>query len=258
MREPSREKPQALKLRTDIPADPLEAARQLLEEAGKRGISPKLIGGLAFRVACPSSNEGSLSRNNNDIDLVIKRKEVGKLRKLMEDFGYEYPISSNVLHPDQILYRDERNNRQVDVFVDGFEMCHKLDFRRGLEEGGPTLPITELIMTKLQIAEITDKDLKDLGAAFYDFKIGKGIGDIRDDHITDITSKNWGVWKDFTDNLLKLKARVAEMAPDKSEQIAKNADGLLLRINQRKKSPRWKLRSSIGERLAWHELPVSR
>jgi hypothetical protein len=68
-----------LERRLGIPADPLEAALQLQKEAQKRGIEPKLIGGLAFKIACPSSREGSLARNNNDIDLVIKRKDVGKL-----------------------------------------------------------------------------------------------------------------------------------------------------------------------------------
>jgi hypothetical protein len=213
---------------------------------------------LAFKIACPSSREGSLARNNNDIDLVIKRKDVGKLRKLLDNMGYEYPLRENVLYPDQILYLDNQNRRQIDIFVDGFQMCHKFDFRKGLEERGPTLPITELIMTKLQIVEIADKDLQDLGAAFFDFRLGQGPNNIRYDQIAGMTSRNWGIWKDFTANLAKLKSLITEIAPDKAEEIIKRADALTAEIEKRPKSVRWKIRALAGERVGWHELPQRR
>ncbi len=241
-----------------IQADLLEAANQLLERVDEQEIAVKFLGGLAFKLICPSSAEGSLSRDNNDIDLAVRRKDVSKLKKLMETMGYEYPLRSNALHPDQILYVDNQNKRQVDIFVDGFQMCHKLDFRHGLEDEGPTLPITELLMTKLQIAEITDKDLRDIGAALFDFEIGSGKHDIHDAQITNITSTNWGVWKDFTGNLMKLKNRITKLAPDKAEVIALSADSLLGLIAARPKSARWQIRARIGERMQWHELPQQR
>lgn len=258
MREPSLEQKPALEKRGGIPADPLEAAKQLLRESEKRGIESKLIGGLAFKILCPSSREGSLARNNNDIDLVVKRKEVGKLKKLMDGLGYEYPPSSDVIYPDQILYMDNQNRRQVDIFVDGFQMCHKFDFRKGLEESGQTLPITDLILTKLQIAELTDRDMQDLGAAFFDFRLGQGPNHIRYDQIAYLASKNWGIWKDFTDNLKKLRVRISEIAPEEAGEIAKRADTLLEDIDRHRKSARWKLRARVGERLSWHELPQRR
>ncbi|MDE1855214.1 MAG: hypothetical protein KGH57_02760 [Candidatus Micrarchaeota archaeon] len=258
MREPAFEQKPVLEKRGSIPADLFEATEQVLREAGGRGITVKLIGGIAFRYVCPSSREGSLARNNNDMDLVVKRKDVGKLRKLMDSLGYEYPPRANVLHPDQILYEDNRNRRQVDIFVDGFQMCHRFDFRKGLEEMGPTLPITELIMTKLQIAEITRKDMQDLGAAFYDFRLSQDKGSIRYDQIAGITSRNWGIWKDFTDNLERLKTQIGEIAPEKADAVIKRANALLGDIEKHPKSVSWRIRAQIGTRLPWHELPARR
>lgn len=244
--------------RPPIPKEVEPAADMVLKKAEEEGLAVKLIGGLAFKKICQSSREGSLSRNNNDIDLVVRRKDVAKLRRIMDGLGYEYPPASNVLHPDQILYVDRQNGRQVDIFVDGFRMCHSFDFRKGLEQQGQTLPITELVMTKLQIAEITHKDMQDLGAAFFDFRLGQVAGSIRYDQITCMTSRNWGIWKDFTDNLGKLKAWVGGAAPDKSAEIIKRADALLGDIEKSPKSARWKARAAVGERMQWHELPEKR
>jgi hypothetical protein len=258
MREPDLEPKHEMKKRASIPADPAEAADQILNEATSRNITVKLLGGLAFKRICPSSKEGALARNNNDVDLAVKRNDVSKLKKLMDELGYEYPLRANVTHPDQILYIDNQNRRQVDIFVDGFQMCHKLDFRKGLEGAGQTLPITELIMTKLQIVEITDKDLQDLCAAFFDFRLGQEAGNIRYNEIARLASRNWGIWKDFTTNLANLKERASVLAPDKANVVAGRVDELLKYIEKRPKSARWGARALIGERLQWHELPQKR
>ncbi|MDE1873798.1 MAG: hypothetical protein KGI04_01610 [Candidatus Micrarchaeota archaeon] len=258
MREPDFGPKPELKKRAEIPADPLEAAMRLQEKAKDYEIDPKLLGGLAFKILCRSAREGSLARNRNDIDLAVKRKDVAKLKKVMSELGYEYPIRDNVLSPDQILYLDNQNQRQVDIFVDGFQMCHKFDFREGLESKGATLPITDLIMTKLQIAEITYKDLQDLASAFSDFRLGQEEGNIRYDQIASLASKNWGIWKDFTDNLRKLKAHVKELAPEKADEIAERVGTLLEDIEKHPKSARWSARARFGERLKWHELPQRR
>ena len=56
----------------------------------------------------------------------------------------------------------DANRRRLDVFLDRFEMCHQLDLRDRLGLEPPTLPLADLLLTKLQVVETTDKDFDHL------------------------------------------------------------------------------------------------
>lgn len=50
----------------------------------------------------------------------------------------------------------------VDVFFDELNFCHKVDFRKRMDTDSPTISLADLVLEKLQIVEINEKDLKDL------------------------------------------------------------------------------------------------
>jgi hypothetical protein len=56
----------------------------------------------------------------------------------------------------------------VDVLVDRFAMCHRLDLRDRLALDTRTLPLADLLLSKLQVVERNEKDLKDLVALLAD------------------------------------------------------------------------------------------
>ena len=60
-----------------------------------------------------------------------------------------------------MLFYDTANGRQLDVFVGTFHMCHELDLGKRLAEHPSALDAADLLLTKLQIAEINRKDIVD-------------------------------------------------------------------------------------------------
>ena len=60
-----------------------------------------------------------------------------------------------------MLFFDEPNDRQVDVFVGTFRMCHEIPVRERLEVDPTSIPLAELLLTKLQVYELNEKDIRD-------------------------------------------------------------------------------------------------
>ena len=72
--------------------------------------------------------------------------------------GYDPNKTFNAMHGDRrLLFYDEPNGRQIDVFVGTFEMCHQLPLEQRLEIEPMTLPLADLALTKLQIVKLNRK-----------------------------------------------------------------------------------------------------
>jgi hypothetical protein len=67
----------------------------------------------------------------------------------------------------RLRYFDE-DGSHLDVFVDELRLCHVISWRRQLEVGMRTLPMAELLLTKLQVVNAEPKDLSDLSALLTD------------------------------------------------------------------------------------------
>ena len=63
---------------------------------------------------------------------------------------------------ERLLYREPLEGYQIDIFLDRFKKSHKLDSGKPLETEPITLPAAELLLTKLQIAEMNGKDVGDV------------------------------------------------------------------------------------------------
>ncbi|MDH2900067.1 MAG: hypothetical protein PXY39_03775, partial [archaeon] len=67
--------------------DPVKEATQLIEEANTRGLTLRLLGGIAFRLRCPSTLKESLKRNYVDIDFMGTRKQRKEIQNLFTEGG---------------------------------------------------------------------------------------------------------------------------------------------------------------------------
>lgn len=239
-----------------IPVDIMQAADEILRRAETYGVVLKLIGGLAFKKACPSSN-GKFLRENKDIDLVGRHEDVREIKKLMEELDYKPREMFNKLSMNRrFIYYDLQNKRRVEIFIDEIEMCHRLNLRHSLEGPGDTVLLADLIATKLQIVlAIDDDDFKDLLGAFYDKALTEDESGINKKTIVELTSNDWGVWKTFTTNLSKLKEKAKEISPDEAKFIERKVDELLAEIERPKRSLGWRMRAKIGEKARWYQIP---
>jgi hypothetical protein len=246
-----------------------EAAR-LLERATQAKVLVRLLGGAAVGMHRHAPFPPMLERPYGDIDVVVKKAQDRGLKRLLEDLGYVPNRSFNNLHGDRrLLFYDERNARQLDVFIGTFRMCHALDLDNRLELHPTTLAPADLLLTKLQIVKINAKDIIDAQALLLEHQVERGPGDVIDlGRLITVTSRDWGWYTTFMDNLARLapagvpapsgggQGGVASPLPrEAAGEIGERVATIGQALSAAPKSLKWKARAAIGRRMAWFELP---
>jgi len=156
------------------------------------------------------------------------------------------------------LFYHRRNGRQLDLFVDTFEMCHKIPIAARLELDPVTVPLAELLLTKLQIVRLNDKDLKDTVALLLEHEISDGdVDTVNASYIANLCARDWGLWRTCTLSIERAGAMLERLDVSVEERtLVRERLGVLgSRIEAEPKSQRWKLRSRIGERIRWYQEP---
>ncbi len=236
--------------------DSSKEARKIVEVADRERVTLRLIGGLAIRFHCHGPHSIHL-RTYHDIDLLGLKKESQEIFSVFQKLGYSPNHKYNFLYGATRLQFLDQKNKNVDVFLDKFQMDHTLDFRDRLNLDNLTVPVTDLLLTKLQIVKLTSKDVKDVIAILEDHEIGRSDSQelLNVNYITELCSRDWGLHKTITDNLgkiIKLTKSGSFDAKDKNKLTSK-IETLRCAIEVKKKKFRWKLRSIIGEKLKWYE-----
>ena len=234
-----------------------EAAR-LLERAAEANVLVRLLGGAAVGMHRHGPRPAALERRYGDIDLVVKKGQDRGLKRLLEDLGYLPNRSFNNLHGDRrLLFYDERNQRQVDVFIGTFRMCHTLELDDRLELHSQTLAPSDLLLTKLQVVKINTKDIIDAQALLLGHQVERGPGDLVDlNRLVRVTSRDWGWYTTFMENLARLTPDVeTDLPPDAAAQVGGRVALIQRALLDAPKSLAWKARATVGRRMAWYELP---
>ena len=217
------------------------------------------MGGVAVSMRCPSATRPPLGRKRVDIDVVGHRKETSKINQLFKELGYKPRERFNAFQVTRLIFNDLANARRVDIFLDVFEMCHKFDFKKRMELEPNTLPLADLLSTKLQIVEINEKDMKDILAMLLDHDISTEDGSdmINGGYISKLCSEDWGIYKTFTINLGKIPDYASRAGLDEAQKkiALDRAEKLKTMIEGAPKSMGWKMRATVGERRRWYELP---
>jgi hypothetical protein len=240
-----------------------DEARRILDEAKQRGIILRLFGGVAVKYHCPSATHRSLQRSYPDLDFFGRGKQGREIRRLFLDLGYEPNQRFNALHgATRLIFEDVTNQRVVDIFLDVFRMCHTLHLGDRLSLDEYTIPISDLLLTKLQVVEINEKDIRDLIAILKDHdvvdEIASGDKEVIDvGYISGLCAEDWGLWKTISLTLRKLLAFLSkyELEPETKQIVESRINKLLHAIEMVPKSFKWKLRGKVGEKKRWYDLP---
>jgi hypothetical protein len=236
----------------------VDEAERLLSQARHDGTTLALLGGVAVRLHA-TEVPSCLDREYKDIDFAVPKGRGGDAEKLLRAGGYEPEITFNaMMGKERMLFHDTAHGRQVDVFVGSFRMCHEIPFGNRLTAGERTVPLAELLLTKLQIVELNEKDVRDTVLLFH----GHEVADHDDDavngaRIAELCASDWGLWRTITANVARCRDHVTDYSlPDADrERVHRRLDAVLERIEQEPKGRGWKLRAKIGERKRWYELP---
>jgi hypothetical protein len=255
-------------------ADPLAEALRIVDLADERGLQVRLMGGMAVRAHAPDWPHRT-RRVEVDLDFATRARDRPAFFRLLEEAGYTADKRHNALFGGaQGYFMDVARRRPVDVLVDKLEMCHRIEFGNRLAASRPTLPLAELLLSKLQIVKINRKDVLDALILLAEHPLGPddgapdsslGLGSISVPRILSFTSNDWGWWRTVTGNLDRLSAYLAaDLQPedldlgagrrtrlDPGEQIRE----LRAAIDAAPKSTKWKLRARVGEKLVWYQEP---
>src|SRR5437879_8812942 len=146
---------------TDIHADIVEEGQRVLDAAQAKGVPLRLLGGVAVRLRS-AGLPAALQREYKDLDFVTTKKGSGETQQLLRGLGYDPHTAFNTMNSkERLLFFDDAHGRQVDVFVSSFRMCHEIPFERRLDAQSDTVPLAELVLTKLHIIELHEKDVGD-------------------------------------------------------------------------------------------------
>jgi hypothetical protein len=220
-------------------------------------VPARLIGGVAIWLRCPSAEHELLRREYMDLDFLGLSSRTTEIKHFLVGLGYQADKYFNSLHGrSRLLFHDNENDRQVDVLFDEMNMCHKLDFRSRINVNEHTLPIADLLLTKLQIVEVNPKDMTDLFTLFSDHPIGDQDGEmINGRYIAQLTSGNWGLYRTIQLNLDRVIERAAALPQVGPFVIERQVHALRDMIESEPKSVKWKVRARLGDRVPWYELP---
>jgi hypothetical protein len=244
------------------PDDPLVEAQSIAQAASSAGIPLRLLGGLAVRVLCPDFPPRL--RRDQDIDFGCLSKGRRDVMSFLESVGCAPDKRFNALNGDRQMYFNAPSGRPIDVMVDHLHMCHDLDFRPNFLKLPLTLGVADLLLTKLQIVELNEKDARDICHLLSAFPIsgespGEGVPEIDRERFCDVLCADWGWWRTVTDNLNKLPLLIGDnpdlVPPAPRHDAQRSAERLVELADAAPKTLKWKTRARVGERMRWYELP---
>jgi hypothetical protein len=257
---------QILEKQSGVPMSSAEFVNEAtrISEAGKeKDITLRVMGACAIRIHCPNSRNilDSLNRTITDIDFMSYGKFEAKISNLFKELGYRSESEAAKFYAHmygQIRsgFIDPKTQRKVDVFYDKLEMCHTIDFKNRLETDFPTLTVSDLLLEKMQIVKINEKDIKDTLVLILEHDVG---GDDRETtnmkYISKLLSEDWGFYYTVTTNLNKIKTFLSQydaFTGDQKTTIEQKIDKLVDAIERQPKSMKWRMRAKIGTSRKWY------
>jgi len=241
---------------------PAEASR-LVETASARSVTLRVTGSVAVRmhVGEHAAMLDALGRRQfRDIDFWSYAKQQKDLERLFEADGYR--ADPQMKHAQEwgvkrLIYDHPQTRIHVDVFMDELVMAHAIDFKGRLELDSPTVSLADLVLSKLQIHEITENDLIDITVLLAEHDVGPGDRERVDlDRIAGLMRTDWGFYFTAMANIEKSDTALERYRALPSELVSTVRERLRAmrdRIEAEPKSRKWKLRARVGTRAQWYE-----
>ncbi len=234
--------------------------KRILEASDKAGILLRVIGSLAFQMHCPKYGylQAAMGRAYTDIDFGGYAKQTKQIQALMAGLGYvdnrEVFIASE---GERSIFDKPEAGLHVDVFYEKLDFCHPIYWKDRLEVDSPTIPLTELLLEKMQIVQINEKDVIDTIMLLLEHP----LGDVDKETINiklaaELCAKEWGLWRTTTMNLDKVK-QLAQHYPQLDDtqkaHVTTQVDAILARLNNEPKPLAWRIRDRVGDRVKWYK-----
>lgn len=250
----------------------------IVKAVNDKGIILRILGSAAFAIHSQNDDEcreaftklGRLGEGKpvfTDLDMATYGKQSKSLEKMLQK---EMRLTPNMMvntiygnkrlmffHPDRLY--------SLDIFIDKLEYSHDVIFGKGpgsgrLELDYPTLDLADLVLEKIQIHQINQKDLLDLTVLFmsHDVETTDGKEMINGKYIAQVLANDWGFWYDGVNNL-KHTLVVAKGCLDEKkissgayDRVEMRTQKLLKYVEEEPKTFQWKVRERVGASKPWY------
>lgn len=227
----------------------IDEAMTLAEELKAAGAEARIMGGVAVALHCPPFAHGQRAhRDIEDIDFFLaSRRDAGTMTDVLDRHGYAPDAPFNALNGrERLIFHG--SHWKVDVFVKGFAMCHVIPLADRVAADWPTISVTDLLLTKLQVVEFTDKDRSDVERLLSTHALAEEEGDVINvTRLVDLVSSDWGLWRTLTGNLTALQPS--------TPTLSANVEELLKAIDARPKTLAFRIRAKVGDKKRWYAEP---
>ncbi|MGA8903887.1 MAG: hypothetical protein WB661_02630 [Candidatus Bathyarchaeia archaeon] len=238
-----------------------EEGPRLVREGSKRGLHIRLLGAIAFQHHCPKYNylTAKLHRQLSDVDFAGYNSERKTIDKMMRELGYaDEPMVSALFGHQRMIWDNKSNGLHVDIFFDKLEMNHDIPFTGRLELEEMTIPLADMLLEKMQIVQINEKDIVDTIMLLREHTIGNSAAPetIDGGYIAELLSNEWGFYHTFTTNLKNVEDRLIlypELTEEDRADVSKKIHELLSILDKQPKALAWKLRARVGAKTKWYK-----
>jgi hypothetical protein len=245
------------------PEDYLEEARHLTDAAQCEGIILRVMGPIALHFYFPDyvdlyrRMERLGERVFTDIDYASYGKNRGKIVPFFEKQGYLLEKRAAMMSGGTRHIYFGGRIPMIDVFFDKLDYNHPIEYKDRLELHSHCVSLTDLLLQKLQIVQINDKDLKDAMILLLAGQIGEDDKNkINLKYLAKLMSDDWGFYYTSVMNLNKVQAAIYGV-PVLSDQdrllIKENAETIIKSIEMAPKSGKWKGRAKTGTSKIWYK-----
>ena len=238
-----------------------EEGPRLVREGTKRGLHIRLLGAIAFQHHCPKYNylTEKLHRQLSDVDFAGYNSERSSIDKMMRGLGYsDQPMVSALFGHQRMIWDNKSSGLHVDIFFDKLEMNHDIPFAGRLELEEMTIPLADMLLEKMQIVHINEKDIVDTIMLLREHSIGDSAAPetIDGSYLAKLLSNEWGFYYTVTTNLKNVEDRLnvyPELTEEDRADVSKKIHELLSILDKQPKTLAWKLRARVGPKTKWYK-----
>jgi hypothetical protein len=234
--------------------------RRVIDASNKAGILLRVIGSLAFQIHSPTYGyiQAAMGRAYTDIDFAGYKKQTKEIKVLMAGLGYQEDKEVFIVSEgDRAIYNNPTNGLHIDIFYDKLDFCHMISWEGRLEVDSPTIPLAEMLLEKMQIVKINEKDVVDTIMLLLEHNLGDTDKEtINIAHVARLCANDWGLWRTTTMNLDKVKQLAysyPQLTDEQKSRVGAQVDAILKRIDTEPKNMAWRLRARVGDRVKWYK-----
>jgi len=234
--------------------------RRILKASDDAGIILRVIGSLAFQMHCPRFGyiQAAMGRAYTDIDFAAYQRQTREIQAMMSGLGYRENREVLIVSEGaRAIFERAEIGLHIDVFYEKLDFSHVIHWKDRLEVDHPSIPLAEMLLEKMQIVQINEKDIIDTIMLLLEHPLGdKDKETINIQRVAQLCSTDWGLWRTTSMNLekvQKLAQGYEQLTGDQKKMIDSQVKEALQRMDEEPKSLAWRIRARVGDRIKWYK-----